>query len=237
MFKADLEKKAQATSEEKKEKKKNKDGGGKDPFGFDLPKVTRDGGGQQSTFEALQKGDGSALGAFARNSAKDIFGAAGILGQSAATIPERSKSVAQSVMGQFDNTEGVLNKFRQKWKGDQENIDEDFDQTTRGAMIQEFLITDPILSEADPDQVIDMYNTLIEFSPELSKDKNVMRVALRSAIQHDGLAPQDLRQFLDTEHSIQVNRNNVEADKQRQYYNKRKGEKPTKQDLPEHSIR
>jgi len=234
LFRSDLvEKIATTTEEEKKKKSEKKD---KDPFGFDLPTVKRD-GGKLTTLEALQKGDGSAIGVAAQNTAKDIFGAAGIAGQAASSIPERGKAVAESVMGQFDTTEGILNKFRKKWKGDQEAIDEDFDQTARAAMIQDFLITDPILSDADPDQVLEMYNTLVQFSPELSKDKNVMRVALRSAIQHDGLAPQDLRQFLDTEHSIQVNRNNVEADKQRQYYNKRKGEKPTKHDLPEHSIR
>ena len=100
---------------------------------------------------------------------------------------------------------------------DQEFMDYGEREQRREAMLMDLIITDPILSEEDPDEVINIYNTLKEMSPRLAEDKNVMRVALRSAVQHEGIAPQDIKQFLEVEQDMQKVRNNIDAENKRDY--------------------
>ena len=90
----------------------------------------------------------------------------------------------------------------------QQHIDKEMSATYYNTLIQDLLITDPILSEEDEDKVLSIYNTIIDVAPALAKDKNVMRVALRSAVQHDGITPFDLQQFIETEKEMQKTRHN-----------------------------
>lgn len=82
---------------------------------------------------------------------------------------------------------------------DQELIDTRMQDTRHLSVLQNLLTTDEILSEADPDRVVEIYNTIRSTAPEVAGDINVMRVLLRSAIQHDGIAPFDLKNILETE--------------------------------------
>lgn len=82
---------------------------------------------------------------------------------------------------------------------DQETMDLGMRDARHIAVLQNLLTTDEILSEAEPDRVVAIYNTIRETAPELAGDVNVMRVLLRSAIQHDGIAPYDLKNILETE--------------------------------------
>ena len=117
------------------------------------------------------------------------------------------KNLVQNHIGIGD---GKLNKA-------QLGADRDEQESRRESLLQELLITDPILSEEDPDTIIDIYNTIKTMSPRLAEDKNVMRVALRSAIQHEGIAPQEIKQFLEAEHDMQKVRNNIDTEEKRDY--------------------
>jgi hypothetical protein len=70
-------------------------------------------------------------------------------------------------------------------------------------MLQRLLLTDEVLADADPERVAEIYNTFRATMPALAADPNVMRVALRSALQHDGIAPFDVKGFLDTQLAAQ----------------------------------
>lgn len=82
---------------------------------------------------------------------------------------------------------------------DQQRVDTDMRDVRHVAILQNLMTTDEILAEADPDQVVGIYNTIREMSPEIAGDINVMRVLLRSAVQHEGISPFDLKGLLDTE--------------------------------------
>lgn len=77
---------------------------------------------------------------------------------------------------------------------------QDYEQTS---MLQKLLLTDEVLADADPERVAEIYNTFRATMPSLAADPNVMRVALRSALQHDGIAPFDVKGFLDTQLAAQ----------------------------------
>jgi len=81
----------------------------------------------------------------------------------------------------------------------QQTVDRDYIDARHMATLQRLMATDEVLSEADPDKVVETYNTIREVAPSLAGDANVMRVVLRSAVQHDGISSFDLKSFLDTE--------------------------------------
>ena len=85
----------------------------------------------------------------------------------------------------------------------QRTVDTDHMDARHMATLQKLLMTDEVLAEADPEKVVSVYNTIREIAPNLAGDANVMRVALRSAVQHDGISPFDIKAFLDTESARQ----------------------------------
>lgn len=86
---------------------------------------------------------------------------------------------------------------------EQKTVDTTMADTQSAAMLQNLLLTDDVLSEADPERVVAMYQTIRDTSPELANDINVMRVALRSAIQHEGMDPFAVKGFAETENERQ----------------------------------
>jgi len=85
----------------------------------------------------------------------------------------------------------------------QELVDDSAQDYEQTSMLQKLLLTDEVLSDADPERVAEIYNTFRTTMPALAADPNVMRVALRSALQHDGIAPFDVKGFLDTQLAAQ----------------------------------
>lgn len=69
----------------------------------------------------------------------------------------------------------------------QKEIDVAVDDVSRVTELQRLLLTDPIIGEADPDTVVSLYNTLAKANPEIVKDKNLLRFALREALQYDAV--------------------------------------------------
>lgn len=142
--------------------------------------------------------------------------------------------IANTAVEKNDQVKDVLwELFGERNNSGQQLIDEEDTNMRQTAMLQEFLITDPILSEEDPDKVTSLYNTIRKVAPQVASDRNAMVVALRSMVQHDGIAPQDLRQFADTERSIQITQNNQDALNARRYANPDKEQKKKEKVRPE----
>lgn len=98
-----------------------------------------------------------------------------------------------------DSLLGGAKKIVDTTNKDQALVDARMQDVRQVAILQNLLTTDEILAEADPDRVVEIYNTIRTTAPEVASDINVMRVLLRSAIQHDGIAPFDLKNILETE--------------------------------------
>jgi len=69
----------------------------------------------------------------------------------------------------------------------QELVDQDFADTQSKVVLERLMNTDPILSEADPDVVVSLANSIRDQSPHLARDINAMRFALREAVQYNSL--------------------------------------------------
>lgn len=86
---------------------------------------------------------------------------------------------------------------------DQQHVDSELTNAKHLAMLQNLLTTDEVLADADPERVVSLFETFRRSSPSLATDPNVVRVALRSMIQHDGVSPFDVKGLLDTEAASQ----------------------------------
>ena len=69
----------------------------------------------------------------------------------------------------------------------QKKIDTAVEDVSRVSELQRLLLTDPIIGEADPETVVSLYNTLASANPEIVRDRNLLRFALREAIQYDAV--------------------------------------------------
>jgi hypothetical protein len=71
----------------------------------------------------------------------------------------------------------------------------------RQLLLQELIMTDPILSKANPQKVAKAYEQILRLSPQVSKEKEVVRAMLRQAVAAQAIAPYDADQWtkLDTD--------------------------------------
>lgn len=71
----------------------------------------------------------------------------------------------------------------------------------RQLLLQELIMTDPILSRANPQKVAKAYEQILRLSPQVSKEKEVVRAMLRQAVATQAVAPHDADQWtkLDTD--------------------------------------
>jgi hypothetical protein len=71
----------------------------------------------------------------------------------------------------------------------------------RQLLLQELIMTDPILSKSNPQKVAKAYEQILRLSPQVSKEKEVVRAMLRQAVAAQAIAPYDADQWtkLDTD--------------------------------------
>ena len=65
------------------------------------------------------------------------------------------------------------------------------DNMERKLLLQELLMTDPILSKANPAKVVRAFEQLLRLSPEISKEKEVVRAELRAMVASQALSKFD----------------------------------------------
>ena len=122
-----------------------------------------------------------------------------------------AKGEAKSFTGNIKSMHGALKDFLGTgFNRDQQHVDNSVIDAKHLSVLQNLMTTDDVLAEADPEHVVSMYNTLRSAAPSIASDPNVVRVALRSMVQHDGISPFDVKGFLDTESA-----------QQKTHYNKR----------------
>lgn len=112
---------------------------------------------------------------------------------------------------------GPLDSLTGGYAGKQEFIDKEMEEVHYETMLQDLLVTDPILAEEDEDRIVNAFNTIKAVAPELAKDKNVMRMALRQAAQHEGIDPFTLQQYMEAEKELQKVRHNTMVEKDLAY--------------------
>ena len=73
--------------------------------------------------------------------------------------------------------------------------------------LERLIHTDPIISQADPDDVVNLFNSVRQANPAMAKDVNAMRFALREALQYGALPQHTLKDMLSMRESLAKSRN------------------------------
>lgn len=71
------------------------------------------------------------------------------------------------------------------------------DNLERKLLLEELAVTDPHLSQVPPQQLADAYQQFLHYGPELSKEKETVRSALRAMTQGQGMSPFDAQQIIE----------------------------------------
>lgn len=115
----------------------------------------------------------------------------------------------------FDTHLNTIKKLGPGYNKTQKTIDEGVDDAAHMATMQRLMLTDPIISKADPDMVVSLANTLASASPQVRKDPNLLRMALREAIQYEAIPLHTFKDLVDiedkTQKAISGNRDNTKA--------------------------
>ena len=69
----------------------------------------------------------------------------------------------------------------------QQKVDTAAKDVGRISTLQRLMLSDPVIGEAEPDTVVSLYNTLAKANPEVVSDPNLLRFALREAIQYEAV--------------------------------------------------
>jgi len=91
------------------------------------------------------------------------------------------------IAGNFNRFQSVVDLLKPTKNKNQIQVDRAQHDTHHAAALHRLLVTDPIISEADPDKVVQLANTISAASPRASRDINFLRFALREALQYDGV--------------------------------------------------
>ena len=78
----------------------------------------------------------------------------------------------------------------------------------RGLILDDLMANDPILRDADPNTVAEVYKSIIKSSPRISLDKALVRSVLRSAVNSVAVSPADAKILTDVDKGIALS--NVE---------------------------
>lgn len=94
----------------------------------------------------------------------------------------------------------VLEKYKPKAR--QKEVDKAYTEAADMSALQKLVITDPILAEADPVELVDMFNDLRATKPDIAKNTNMLRFALREALQYGGIPQQTVKTIADIDKAM-----------------------------------
>lgn len=86
--------------------------------------------------------------------------------------------------------------------GAQKVIDAASNSITRKALLEDLVLNDPIISQADEDQVKQYFATIHHLAPKLSQDKNIVRELLQNFIKFGRVDLASIKALADTQKSM-----------------------------------
>lgn len=100
------------------------------------------------------------------------------------------------------NVNDLLNQLLPKPKQREKQIDAAETEGKKQLALQQLILNDPVLQEADPAAVEDLYNTIASISPTFAADKNMMATALKEAVQYGAVPVNMLKDIASIEKDV-----------------------------------
>jgi hypothetical protein len=120
-------------------------------------------------------------------------GAAKEVGRSTADIVGGAATSADAALQQL--TSGRTNKAQM----DLDNEVRDIERTIR---VRRLIANDPILRDADPRQVLDIYNSVVALNPEIADNGPALTLILREATSYDGVTMDSQKMLTDVRKNL-----------------------------------
>jgi hypothetical protein len=111
--------------------------------------------------------------------------------------------MAQKVLALMGRPTAAAQKGVSQWltapreRDAQRKVDLGARNVQHGHVLQSLMLTDPVISKADPEQVAEIYETIRRSSEDIASDKNLLRFQLREALQYGGVPPDSYKQMLE----------------------------------------
>lgn len=96
-----------------------------------------------------------------------------------------------------------------------QRLQEARDRATSEVTLHSLIMGDPVLSEADPNQVRSLYNSIAAISPTYARDRNLMSAALKESVQYGGIPANvigEIAKFEDTVQKTRLSANKIYND-------------------------
>ena len=131
------------------------------------------------------KGSGGGTGDGAKTNAKPGVTGSDLLSAVAAPFAAAGSAVRGAATKADDMLSKVVSKERQNKA--QLASDMSVEDIRRAMNVRRLIGTDPVLREADPKEVLEVYNSVAARNPEIAGDMAAMRLILREAVSYEGL--------------------------------------------------
>lgn len=118
------------------------------------------------------------------------------------TVKELSNLEKQSLEKKsFSPLDILFEKIKEvnKSKGGGGFKNKTLDNIERTAVIQELLMTDPILKKESPHKVISAFEAILRIAPQISREKELVRALLRQIVSQQAIGPFEANQLTETD--------------------------------------
>ena len=118
-----------------------------------------------------------------------------VLKSLSAPIRATGNAISETAQTAKSHIDRVVSKDRVN--KDQMSSDMDVEDVRRAIGIRRMIGTDPVLREADPREVLEIYNAIARTNPEIVHNMPALRLLLREAVSYEGLTLDSQKQLTD----------------------------------------
>lgn len=115
-------------------------------------------------------------------------------------VPDAADSAVQEHSTRLGQ---ILDVLQPNTRVKQKGVDKAQMEARQQSLIQRLIIQDPIIRQANPATVLSLYDSLRYLDPEGSMDPNTVKLALREAIQYEGMPSHTAKDLADRRKSLE----------------------------------
>lgn len=149
--------------------------------------------------------------------AKGVDTAAGVAQGGLSGVQALLSASGNAMTAHSDNVHGVVDALKPSENEHQRAVDDGARVALEKATIQQLMIQDDVIRSADPHKIERLYTALVTEEPALATNPEALGIALREAIQYDGVAMHTMSE-LGKHRKTRLESEKLESDQDRQRY-------------------
>lgn len=123
--------------------------------------------------------------------------------------------ILSPMMKTMDSVGALADIYFENQEKEKKKIQDARDRANSEVTLHSLIMGDPVLSEADPNQVRSLYNSIAAISPTYATDRNLMSAALKESVQYGGIPANvigEIAKFEDTVQKARLSANKIYND-------------------------